>query len=86
MNIMDIRTKASNVKTDESYLSVTFVKNHKKYTSVMPYSYFDQCCFDENGISMEILQKDSVVLAYDIGLVLQNDGLLMKRKDGKRYA
>ncbi len=74
MNIMDIRTKASNVKTDESYLSVTLVKNHKKYTSVMPYSYFDQCCFDEHGISMEMLQKDSYELIRNIGLALQNKG------------
>ena len=80
MNIVDIKTKVSNVKTDESYLSVIFVKNHKKYTSVMPYSYFDQCCFDENGISMEVLQKDSLELIRDIGLALHNKGLLMETR------
>lgn len=77
--------KVSNVKTDGSYLSVTFVKNHKKYTCILPYSYFEQCCGDQYGISMEMLQKDSADLAYDIGLALQNSGLLMKTEDGKRY-
>ena len=81
MNIVDIKTKVSNVKTDESSLSVIFVKNHKKYTSVLPYSYFDQCCFDENGISMEMLQKDSLELIRDIGLILHNKGLLMETRD-----
>ena len=77
--------KVSKVKTGESYLSVTFVKNHKKYICILPYSYFEQCCGDQYGISMEILQKDSANLAYDIGLALQSDGLLRKTEDGKRY-
>ena len=78
--------KVSNVKTDGSYLRVTFVKDYKKYTCTLPYSYFEQCCGSQYGVSMEMLQKDSASLAYDIGLALQNDGLLIKRKDGKRYA
>lgn len=77
--------KVSKVKTDESYLSVTFVKSHKKYTCILPYSYFEQCCGDKYGISMEMLQRDSYELAYEIGLELQKGGLLMKREDGKRY-
>ena len=85
MNIMDIKTKVSNVKTDESYLSVTFVKDHKKYTSVLPYRYFDQCCFDEHGISMEILQKDSNELIHDIGFTLHNKGLLRETRDEEEY-
>lgn len=50
----------------------------------MPYSYFEQCCGSQYGIFMGMLQKDSAGLTYDIGLTLQNSGLLMKTEDGGR--
>ena len=85
MNSMNIKTKVSNVKTDESYLSVTFVKTHKKYTSVMPYCYFDQCCFDEYQIPMEMLQKDSNELIREIGLILRSKGILRDTRNEEEF-
>lgn len=77
--------KVSKVKTDGSYLSVTFVKSHKKYTCILPYSYFEQCCGDKYGISMEMLQKDSYELIRDIGLALQNRGILRETRHKEGY-